>query len=104
MSSSNYLYPKYERTSVEDPELRELLEDCNPNFVSAFCHYFDITYSYYEDDTGARFFMYHDREPGKTDMAYVTADKGFLYYAYYTEYRDDLIKKFKQFKKLKAFL
>lgn len=48
--------------------------------------------------------MYHDREPGKTDMAYVTADKGFLYYAYYIEYREDLIKKFKQFKRLKAFL
>lgn len=87
-----------------DLELQHLFEDCKVSFVYSFCNYFNIVHEYYEDETGIRFFLYHDHTPDMYDLSYFSPDNGFTYYVYYNEYREELIRNFTKFKKLKAFL
>jgi hypothetical protein len=90
--------------SEHDQELQNLFEGCNVSLVYSFCNYFNISHKFYEDETGIRFFLYHDETPEIYDLSYFSPDNGFTYYVYYNAYRDELIRKFSKFKKLKAFL
>lgn len=90
--------------SSPDPKMQELFEDCTSSFVYDFCIYFNISHEYYEDETGVRFLLYCGDTLKVQDSSYFTTDGGFTYYVYYNQYRDELIRKFSKFKKLKAFL
>lgn len=90
--------------SSNDSKMQELFEDCTSAFVYDFCKYFNISHEYYEDDTGIRFLLYAHETLKVHDSSYFTTDGGFTYYVYYNEYRDELIRNFTKFKKLKAFL
>lgn len=87
-----------------DLDLQKSFYGCKVSLIYDFCKANSIDASVYEDETGIRFFIYFKDGDENCDRIYCSPDYGFTYYITFTKFKDELIKKFTRFKKLKAFL